>query len=334
VGAQIRELGIDTLRAPDQETWPPPAGWFEEVLSAALERSPDPLALYEIGGYFAPVVNSCAERWPGRLLGVVEDTEAGHRRYLDAEPLAIAAYSVARSPLKRPEDVLVGESIAFSVEGLLRRLDRPLRGVSATVLGYGSVGSATAGSLASRGARVTVWDPDPGQRIAALASGFLTPAREDAIRAAELLIGTSGEVSVGADDLSLLRPGCILASGSSRRTEFELGSIERRTVLERAGGIPSLEALSLPPGGEAYLAYAGFPVNFGDAASIGAFLQLSQAEGLAAICRLADGVSPPGLQEAPEEVRLEIARLWLDSHVDGKSGEMRVAPPGIVLPAS
>ena len=51
---------------------------------------------------------------------MVEDTENGLRRYLGAWKPPCPVFSVARSPLKDPEDYLVGQSVVFSAEALLR----------------------------------------------------------------------------------------------------------------------------------------------------------------------------------------------------------------------
>ena len=39
--------------------------------------------LLDVGGYFASVLPVLCDRFSGRILGVVEDTENGHRRYLE-----------------------------------------------------------------------------------------------------------------------------------------------------------------------------------------------------------------------------------------------------------
>jgi adenosylhomocysteinase len=311
IAAAASELGITVRRPPGDGAWPPAPEWWAETLAETLAAAPDPLVVYEIGGYFAPVLAACAARWPDRLLGAVEDTEAGHRRYAGAEPLPVSVVSIARSPLKGPEDRLVGESIAFSIERALRALGRPVPGCAATVLGYGTVGSATAAALRSRGARVSVWDPDPQPRILALAGGLATPARDDALRGADLIVGCTGTTSFDSDDLALIRRGCVLASGSSRQSEIDLADRERRTIVDGPIGLPLVEAVALPGGGDAYLVYAGFPANFADGAAIGPFLRLSQAEILVAISSLIARRPAPGLCEVADSDRAALADLWL-----------------------
>lgn len=56
-----------------------------------------------MGGYFAPALGALCAALPGRIAGVVEDTENGLRRYEALSELPCAVYSVARSPRKEPE---------------------------------------------------------------------------------------------------------------------------------------------------------------------------------------------------------------------------------------
>jgi adenosylhomocysteinase len=41
--------------------------------------------LLDVGGYLAPTLAEAHNRFTGRLAGVIEDTENGHRRYEDLE---------------------------------------------------------------------------------------------------------------------------------------------------------------------------------------------------------------------------------------------------------
>ncbi len=321
ISERVEALGVSVMRAPTDVSWPPNESWFEEVLERTLELSSVPLVLCEIGGYFASAVSRSAEGGTQRLLGVVEDTESGHALYLGVTPLLAPVFSVARSPLKAPEDTRVGESIAFSVERLLRGLDRSLRGAMATVLGFGKIGRATATALHSRGATVAVWDPDGARRALALSLGHLSPSRTAAIRGADLIVGTSGSASLTVTDLGLFKSGCLLASGSSRQVEFEPGLVANTKPL-RLRDLPSdLDAIPLPGGGAAFLACRGQPVNFSDAASVGPYLQLLQAEMLAAVRRLPDATSP-GLQELEATDRDHIAWLWIEAYVNEDSGTL------------
>ena len=112
-----------------------------------------PVVLLDVGGYFAPVLRGLCDRFSGRILGVVEDTENGHRRYLELDKPPCPVFSVARSPLKQPEDHLVGQSVVFSTEALMRSRGDILPGRTATVIGFGKLGNSIARSLHAKGAQ-------------------------------------------------------------------------------------------------------------------------------------------------------------------------------------
>jgi len=80
-----------------------------ELLKVLLS-SKQKLIILDIGGYCAPFLNKLSELLRGKLIGVVEDTENGLQRYLKLPNVPCPIIHVARSPLKEPEDHLVGHS--------------------------------------------------------------------------------------------------------------------------------------------------------------------------------------------------------------------------------
>src|SRR6266545_1625831 len=158
------------------------SAWLTAYLE---ERAADRrLVLADIGGYFAPALAEVCTAFSGRIAGVVEDTENGLRRYLELVRLPCPVYSVARSPLKEPEDRLVGEAIVFSVESLLRRLGQVLPGRRACVLGFGKIGAGIAAALHARHVRVIVRDTDPVRQAQAIAVGYGSATLPEAMAAA------------------------------------------------------------------------------------------------------------------------------------------------------
>jgi adenosylhomocysteinase len=132
------------------------------------------LVLLDVGGYFASALAHVCARFSGELVGVVEDTENGHRRYAALEKIPCPVFGVARSPLKDPEDFLVGQSITFSAEALIRSWGDILNGRNAAVIGYGKLGRSIATMLHAKHVVVTVFDCDPVKRAQALSQGFRT----------------------------------------------------------------------------------------------------------------------------------------------------------------
>jgi len=89
-----------------------------DTILEILENIDKKIIILDIGGYFAPIINDLKERLKDKLLGVIEDTENGYKRYEQISNLNIPLFTIARSPLKLMEDYLVGQSIFFSTENI------------------------------------------------------------------------------------------------------------------------------------------------------------------------------------------------------------------------
>lgn len=268
-----------------------------------------PLVLLDVGGYFAPVLHELCDRFSGRIVGVVEDTENGHRRYLELGKPPCPVYSVARSPLKQPEDHLVGQSIVFSTEALMRSRGDILPGRAATVIGFGKLGSSIARTLHAKGVRVTVFDADPVRATQALAHGFhVAPTRPAALSTAGMVMCATGNLALRHHDFAGLPNGAYLASVTSSEDELELdalaGVYERSPVAEHVTRYATV-------GHYFYVLADGNAVNFLHGASVGAFIFLVQAEILAAAARCVSGDTEPGYHQLPDADRQRIAHIWL-----------------------
>lgn len=267
------------------------------------------LVLLDVGGYFASALRHIAENFSGRLLAVVEDTENGYRRYLEEGKPPCPVFSVARSPLKEPEDHLVGQSVVFSAEALLRGRDRVLQGGTAAVVGFGKLGSSIAQTLHAKHVQVTVYDRDPVRMAQALSKGFRTAATlAEALAGAGVVVCATGNRALSGGDFVSLRNGAYVASVTSWEDELDLGALAE--VYERASVADHVTRYSVP-GHYFYLLNGGNAVNFLHGASVGAFILLVQAEIVAAIGQAADRDREPGFYEVDHETRQMIARVWL-----------------------
>jgi adenosylhomocysteinase len=268
-----------------------------------------PVVLLDVGGYFAGVLTEICGRFSGRILGVVEDTENGFRRYLELGKPPCPVYSVARSPLKQPEDHLVGQSIVFSAEALIRGRGDILPGRAATVIGFGKLGSSIARTLHAKGVRVTVFDADPVRATQALAHGFhVVPSLPVALAAAGIVMCATGNLALRRDDFRSLANGAYLVSVTSSEDEVELCALaevyEQTQVAEHVTRYHTV-------GHYFYVLAGGNAVNFLHGACVGAFIFLVQAEILAAASRLTVGDTEPGYHEVPDAERRRIAEVWL-----------------------
>ncbi|MDH6135813.1 adenosylhomocysteinase [Kitasatospora sp. MAA4] len=268
------------------------------------------VVLLDVGGYFAPSLDALCERFSGRILGVVEDTENGHQRYAELPKPACPVLSVARSPLKDPEDFLVGQSVVFSAEALMRGRGDILPGRPALVIGLGKLGSSIARLLHAKGVQVTVYDIDPVRRAQALSQGFaVAQDRERAIQRAGLVLCATGALALRGEDFPQLRNGAYVATVTSSEDELELDGLPDGYT--RTGSGDSVTRYSAT-GHYFYLMNNGNAVNFLHGASVGPFIFLVQAEILAGIRMLARSDLDPGMHEVPPQDRAAIAATWLN----------------------
>jgi len=203
----------------------------------------------------------------------------------------------------------VGQSIVFSTEALMRCRGDILPGRSATVVGFGKLGSSIARTLHAKGVRVTVYDADPVRATQALSQGFhVAPNRTAALATAGIVMCATGNLALRQDDFAQLANGAYLASVTSSEDELELealaGVYQQTSVAEHVTRYDTV-------GHYFYVLAGGNAVNFLHGASVGAFIFLVQAEILAAAARLAGGEVEPGYHEVPEAGRRLIARTWL-----------------------
>ncbi|MFI6819289.1 adenosylhomocysteinase [Nonomuraea sp. NPDC050328] len=310
----LREVGrtwqTDTL---DRDAFADPEHVLAYVESRAAGRD---LVLLDVGGYFAPALEHLAARFSGRLLGVVEDTENGHQRYAALDKTPVPVYSVARSPLKDPEDYLVGQSVVFSTEALVRSRDDILNGRPACVIGYGKLGRSIAAMLHSRHVGVTVFDIDPVRRVQALSQGYRTaPALADALAGAGLVVCATGNMALKEEDFRRVANGAYIASVTSSDDELELSSLTglyTRTAVE-----PHITRYAAV-GHYFYVLADGNAVNFLHGASVGSYILLVQAEILAATALIASQPVDAGMWDVPADTRQSIAGAWL-TYFDGGS---------------
>jgi adenosylhomocysteinase len=285
--------------------------WLTTYLSELAPRRR--LVLADIGGYFAPALAAVCSALPGRIAGVVEDTENGLRRYQALPRLACPVYSVARSPLKEPEDRLVGEAIVFSIEELLRRLGQVLPGRQACVLGFGKIGAGVAAALHARHVRVTVLDTNPIRQAQALSIGYGTERLPEALRAADLVVSATGGRALGMEQLPLLRHDAVLAGATSADDEFDLERLhDQASGYTREDLVTGAARYSRGPHSLVLLGN-GNGVNFLHTSALGPAIHLIKAEIIAAVARLATGRHEPGLYEVPAAIRSRIAAAWVDA---------------------
>lgn len=280
------------------------------------------VVLVDIGGYYAKSVDEIAQTFDGEILGIMEGTENGAAEYEAVLPLTVPVVTVARSPLKLPEDYLVGSSVVFSVESVLRKQAQILQTRTACVIGYGRVGSAVAEILRNRGISTVVHDIDPVKNAEAAAKGFRVYRRLDAALAQSTLVicatGSAKKKALDKYGLASLRSGTVVASVTSSDTVID------ETALKQLYNAPTVISDDITRYDEHdhryfWMIRGGNAVNFLDGAVIGPAIQLIEGEKLAAVYSIASSRVPQvydKLIEIDPDLRELVANIWNEHFLD------------------
>jgi len=276
-------------------------------LDAILDAFPGRFLLFDIGGYFAPIANALAEKYKGRLLGILEDTENGHLKYLAASPLVVPVLSVARSPLKENEDFLVGQSVVFSADAILRNCGKLIQYMPCGVLGYGKIGRSIAHHLLLRGIKPVVYDNNPIRRIHAANHLCETPERDALLSRMGVLFSATGSQALKLADFQSLKAGCFVFSVTSSDDEFDTSFLHGNYVADPVA--PNVYRYS-SSNHHFYLVNKGNAVNFLHKAVLGPFIHLVRAEMIyGAACLLRREIGN-GLSELRCDQRKLVADDW------------------------
>ncbi|WP_415881722.1 adenosylhomocysteinase [Neptuniibacter sp. QD34_54] len=281
-----------------------------EVISAILnEYIPEgDMILVDIGGYFASALSQLPDRLKANLLGVVEVTENGLQRYLEHEQLPVPVLSVARSPLKSPEDYLTGQSIVYSAEALMRECHQIMNGGNAVVFGYGKIGRSIAKALHEKNINTKVVEIDPIRAIEARSRGFDLINKEDALQSSDVIFCATGNQSLNNHDFNRIKNGAFIFSVTSSDDELELSRADTNfSVSQETQHIARYERL----GQYFYLGNRGNAINFIHNAEVGPYIYLVQGEVIKAINYIRSQSLPAGLDQLPTPERRDLAERWL-----------------------
>lgn len=281
-----------------------------------------PVIVQEIGGYLAGSADQLEEY--ACLRGIVEDTKNGFWRYeAAAAQLSYPVVSISHSPIKAMEDRRVGAAVAFSLERLLREhFHSVLDDLTVLVMGYGSIGSACAFALRSRGAMVQVHDTNAIREMQAGLDGFRTGSPRELASKADVIVGATGSLSVDLSIVEAARPGVLLASASSRQVELDMPAIQRGSRV-----VSALSSLTTyrRGGRDVHVAADGYPINFQEESILGGVLDAVYSELFACIREVAEGRFKPGLRLSPSSLHAEVASAWTATHLPPRSSEFRGA---------
>ncbi len=202
------------------------------------------------------------EPYPG-LLGGTEETTSGRMRLRPlAGRLDVPVLVINDSPIKQFAENrhAVGLSV---LESYLRITNRMTNGRRAVVFGYGACGKGIAAAFRSAHALVAVIETDPVARLEACLDGFDVPARDDALREADIVITATGAESVvSGADLAGLRDDVVLCNAGHFPVEIAVDELERSPLVLRAeDAADGISTWQLADGRRVHLLAGGHMVN-------------------------------------------------------------------------
>lgn len=281
-----------------------------EVAAAILNNAvpQGDLVLVDIGGYFASSLSDIVPLLKSNLIGVVEVTENGHQRYAVLPELAVPVVSLARSPLKGPEDYLTGQSIVYSAEALMRECHHIMNGGNAVVFGYGKIGRSIAKALHAKNINTKVVEIDPIRAIEARSRGFDLIHKDEALQTSDVIFCATGNQSLNNHDFNRVKNGAFIFSVTSSDDELDLSRADCNFSIN-----PVTEHVSRYErlGQYFHLANNGNAINFIHNAEVGPYIYLVQGEVVAAIDYLYEHSLDRQIMELPNEVRRDLAERWL-----------------------
>lgn len=283
-------------------------GELEPYLHEQMAQTSCPIVLIDIGGWFAPVIDSLSKKHQGKLIGVVEDTENGYQKYLKLTQLPLPIYSVARSPLKDFEDFLIGKSIVYSADVILREQGKLIEYLKCSIIGYGKIGKSIAYNLASRGLQPSVYDKNPLRRLEAYNRVFNTPSWSEMLSRSDIIFSATGGQATNVVDFKLLKNGCYVFSVTSSDDEFDFSYLKNEYKVEK---INDFIDKFIGPTNYFYLICKGNAVNFMHGACVDDFIHLVRSEMLCAVGALIDTPHEAGLHTMSDATRETIANIWL-----------------------
>lgn len=247
---------------------------MEVVMKKIAESASDlPIIVVEDGGYVVPLLHSSFSTILDKTIGAVEQTTRGLRNDQELSEIAIPILSVAEADIKtKIEPPHVANAVIKNIESLLSF--EKVRGSNVALMGYGTIGEEIAQALKNE-VRLTIYDPRPERRTAAREKGYdvvLEPY--NAVRHKFLVIGCSGETSIGRNEILALRSNTYLVSATSDQKEVGIEELEALSSQRQPLKHPRTDKVigtSYTIRGKplvVHLLAGGYPINFWESESM------------------------------------------------------------------
>lgn len=283
-----------------------------DELRKCIQNSNKDIIVFDIGGYFSKLIESDAEV-AKKIKFIIEDTENGYQKYENVKT-DIPILSVARSELKDNEDNLVGESIIFSADILLRNMSERLEYKNCGVLGYGKIGESIASHLLQKGIKPIVYDKNAIKQIRAYNRMCNISTKEKIINSCDVIFLATGNHSFDINDFRKVRNGSYIFSVTSSDDEIDSSYLEKEYSIEEIK--PYIFKYS-NQNNYFYLIQKGNAVNFVVHTPVTTdFIYLVMGEMIVAAQFLEENriknIEDKRILELDKLTRQKIAKIWLD----------------------
>jgi adenosylhomocysteinase len=186
-----------------------------------------PIIVVEDGGYVVPRGHASFKGLGKQIIGAVEQTTKGEKSDKKIKKLTFPVVSVAGSQLKSSfEPPHVARAVINNIQRVLSQVN--FSSQHALLLGYGVIGKEIAKQLKDTlKMNVTVFDLDSVRRVEARQQGFDTKdSCAEAVKDQFLIIGATGETSIGKKEILAMNHNVYLVSASSDQREIGLRELE------------------------------------------------------------------------------------------------------------
>lgn len=225
------------------------------------------VVLIDIGGYFSNLVQQANLK----ILGIIEDTENGLKKYnTNINNLQYPLFSVARNPLKRNEDHLVGRDIVFGADYILHKRNLLLQYMTVACIGYGKIGRGICSKLREIGVKPYVLELNDILLIEAIREGCIYLPDKN-FTDVDIIFCATGSQSLDVLDFRNINDGTYFVSATSSDDEFDLSYLEKEY---KQRDIDEFITEYRSDRNYFYILNKGTPTNFAVGASLGDYILL------------------------------------------------------------
>ena len=254
-------------------------------------------------------------RTVSEMKGISEETTTGvHRLYqmLEAGELLVPAINVNDSVTKSKFDNLYGcrESLA---DGIKRATDVMIAGKVVVVCGYGDVGTGSARSMRSYGARVIVTEIDPICALQAAMEGFEVRTVEESLAEGNIFVTATGNRDIiTIEHMEKMKDQAIVCNIGHFDNEIQVDALNAYKGISKINIKPQVDKYVFPDGHAIFLLAEGRLVNLGCATGHPSFVMSNSfSNQTLAQLELWTKDHAIGVYRLPKQLDEEVARLHL-----------------------